>query len=190
MLEETRVKLLAAARAHFGEHGYADTSMDDLTASVGLTRGALYHHFGGKNGLLAAVVDTLDAELDAELNRLSAAEPDPLVALEKRCRADLEVSARPDIQRILFQDAPAVLGRTVDADHSHCVESMSALIERAQAEGMVAAEVEPRSLAVLINGALIDASRWIATTPAPENARRQDETLTAVSVLIRALRLK
>ena len=45
MLEATRAKLISAARAAFTLHGYAASSMDDLTADAGLTRGALYHHF-------------------------------------------------------------------------------------------------------------------------------------------------
>lgn len=67
MIEETRAKLLDAGRQAFGSVGYAQTSMDELTASVGLTRGALYHHFGDKKGLLQAVVQQIDAELDAQL---------------------------------------------------------------------------------------------------------------------------
>lgn len=47
-MEETRATLLATARKVFCEYGYAETSMDDLTAQAGLTRGALYHHFGDK----------------------------------------------------------------------------------------------------------------------------------------------
>ena len=43
MMDETRRKLLASARAAFAEKGFHDTSMDDLTSAVGLTRGALYH---------------------------------------------------------------------------------------------------------------------------------------------------
>ena len=56
MIEATRAKLIAAARQAFAQHGYAQASMDELTAQAGLTRGALYHHFGGKPGLLVAVV--------------------------------------------------------------------------------------------------------------------------------------
>ncbi len=48
MIAETRAKLVAAARDAFGRVGYANASMDDFTAGAGLTRGALYHHFGGK----------------------------------------------------------------------------------------------------------------------------------------------
>lgn len=50
MIAETRAKLVAAARRAFGTVGYADASMDDFTAEAGLTRGALYHHFGERRG--------------------------------------------------------------------------------------------------------------------------------------------
>lgn len=41
MIEETRAKLIDAARRAFADNGYAGASMDELTASAGLTRGAL-----------------------------------------------------------------------------------------------------------------------------------------------------
>ena len=66
MMEETRAKLIAAGRKAFAEQGFAAASMDELTASVGLTRGALYHNFGDKKGLLQAVVNQLDGEIAAE----------------------------------------------------------------------------------------------------------------------------
>ena len=70
-MEETRATLIATARKVFSEQGYADTSMDDMTAQAGLTRGALYHHFGDKKGLLAAVTAQIDAEMDARLQAIS-----------------------------------------------------------------------------------------------------------------------
>lgn len=47
-MEVTRATLIMTARQVFSELGYAETSMDELTAQAGLTRGALYHHFGDK----------------------------------------------------------------------------------------------------------------------------------------------
>src|SRR6188768_2162586 len=63
MMEETRGKLIQAARKAFAGKGYAAASMDDLTKEAGLTRGALYHNFGDKKGLLQAVIDQIDAEM-------------------------------------------------------------------------------------------------------------------------------
>ena len=109
-MEETRATLLATARKVFSERGYADTSMDDLTAQASLTRGALYHHFGDKKGLLAAVVEQIDAEMDARLQAISDAAQDPWEGFCQRCRAYLEMALEPDIQRIVLRDARAVLG--------------------------------------------------------------------------------
>ncbi len=62
-MAETRKKLIEVGRRAFAEYGYADTSMDKLMAEAGLTRGALYHHFGDKKSLFAAVVDQIDSEM-------------------------------------------------------------------------------------------------------------------------------
>ena len=77
MIEATRAKLIAAARQAFAQHGYAQASMDELTAQAGLTRGALYHHFGGKPGLLVAGVAQMDAEMDERLEQVQRSHADP-----------------------------------------------------------------------------------------------------------------
>src|SRR5687767_12187701 len=61
--EENRTRLLSAARRAFAAKGFVAASMDELTAEAGLTRGALYHNFGDKTGLLAAVVAEVDGEM-------------------------------------------------------------------------------------------------------------------------------
>ena len=87
MIAETRAKLIAAARAAFGTLGFAETAMDELTASVGLTRGALYHHFGDKKGLLAAVIAEIDAEMNERLNAVTARAADPWTGFRDECAA-------------------------------------------------------------------------------------------------------
>ena len=72
MIVETRAKLMAAGRKAFSEVGYAEASMDHFTSDVGLTRGALYHHFGDKRGLLAAVVTQIDGEMAARAKEIGA----------------------------------------------------------------------------------------------------------------------
>ena len=50
--EETRECLLAAARAEFIKKGYAATSVEDIAAAAGYTRGAFYSNFEGKLDML------------------------------------------------------------------------------------------------------------------------------------------
>lgn len=111
-MQETRAALLATARKVFSERGYAETSMDDLTAQAGLTRGALYHHFGDKKGLLAAVVEQIDAEMDARLQAISDTAASAWEGFATRCRAYLEMALETDIQRLVLRDA----GRTGRCD--------------------------------------------------------------------------
>src|SRR3954463_3601671 len=49
-----RDELLDTAIERFAEHG-PGTSFDAIAADVGVTKGALYHHFGSKDGLVEAV---------------------------------------------------------------------------------------------------------------------------------------
>jgi AcrR family transcriptional regulator len=185
MIEATRAKLLATARLAFREAGYAATSMDDFTAAAGLTRGALYHHFGDKKGLLAAVVEQIDSEMDQRLAAISAQAPDAWTALRGRCRAYLEMAAEPEIRRIVLQDARAVLGAAADASQSQCLASLSALLQALMDQGVI--EPAPlQALARLINGSLVESAFWIAQDA--EDGPRLAQALQALDLLLRGLR--
>ncbi|MFF8717222.1 TetR/AcrR family transcriptional regulator [Streptomyces sp. NPDC015184] len=187
MLDTTRQALIEAGRRHFGEFGYAATSMDDLTASASLTRGALYHHFGGKSGLLAAVVEAVDAELGVSLDVAAAEAPDPLGALTARCVAYIELTQAPDVQQIIFHDAPAVLPAAVESSTASCIRSITDAIDRAQRAGDVSAQVSASTLAVLLNGALVDASRWVAAGRPEDHTARQAEAIAAARLIVARL---
>ncbi|WP_423160787.1 TetR/AcrR family transcriptional regulator [Stenotrophomonas maltophilia] len=184
-MEETRATLLATARRVFSEHGYAATSTDDLTAQAGLTRGALYHHFGDKKGLLAAVVAQLDAETDLRLQAISDTADDAWAGFVQRCRAYLEMALEPEIQRIVLRDARAVLGGASPESQRHCVHSMQQLIEQLIAQGVVAA-VDAQALASLIYGSLAEAAFWIAE--GEDGDARLRQATSALEMLLRGLK--
>lgn len=168
MIEETRGKLIEAARRAFGEDGYAGTSMDTFTASAGLTRGALYHHFGDKKGLLLAVAETIDAEMDLRLAAITESDPDIWRGFLHRCRAYLEMALEPEIQRIVLRDAPSVLGAAyTQASQRQCLASLSEILSRLMAQGVID-QGDPDIIARLINGALVEAALWIGEGDAPE----------------------
>ncbi|MBD8105455.1 TetR/AcrR family transcriptional regulator [Erwinia persicina] len=184
-MEETRATLLATARKVFREYGYADTSMDDLTAQAGLTRGALYHHFGDKKGLLAAVVEQIDDEMDQRLQTISSAADDPWEGFCSRCRAYLEMALEPEFQRIVLRDAKAVLGGASPESQRHCLASMRGLIHDLVQQGVVE-DVDPEGLASLIYGSLAEAAFWIAD--GDESNTKLTQGITALNLLLRGLR--
>jgi AcrR family transcriptional regulator len=186
-MEETRATLLATARQVFSEHGYADTSMDDLTAQAGLTRGALYHHFGDKKGLLAAVVEEIDAEMDARLQTISDSAEDAWEGFRSRCRGYLEMALEPEIQRIVLRDARAVLGGASPESQRYCVDSMQRLIDSLMQQGVVA-QADPQALASLIYGSLAEAAFWIAE--GDDGNARLARGVAALELLLRGLRVK
>lgn len=169
MIAETRGKLIASARRAFGEVGYADTSMDDFTAEVGLTRGAIYHHFGGKEGLLEAVIMQIDAEMSARLDEISASARNPWQGFLDECVGYVEMALEPEIQRIVHRDGPAVLGDPSNwSNQSGCISSLTRSVSRLQEQGDVRRDIDPEGAARLINGASLHAAQWIANSEQPE----------------------
>lgn len=183
IIEDTRARLIASARLAFATQGYANTSMDDFTARAGLTRGALYHHFGDKKGLLAAVVAQLDSEMDAHLQRLSDEASDPWSGFCERCRAYLRMAQDAEIQRIVLQDAPAVLGDT--GSQQHCVESLRQRLDALMHNGVIP-QAPSAALAQLINGSLVNTALWIARDAQP--GERLEEGLQSLELLLRGLK--
>ena len=168
MIAETRAKLVAAARRAFGTVGYAEASMDQFTAEAGLTRGALYHHFGDKKGLLEAVVAEIDAEMNARLQQVVQEAPDPWNGFAAECIAYIEMALEPEIQRIMLRDGPAVLGDpSTWPGQSGCIRSMSAGLAELTASGVIR-PVDPEATARLLNGAMLQAALWIANAADPE----------------------
>ena len=188
MLEETRAKLLAAARKAFAEKGFAEASMDELTASAGLTRGALYHHFGDKKGLLAAVVEQVDTEMAARAHaQVMAQNPaSDWEALLAEGLAYIELALDPEIQRIVLKDGPAYLGDPSEwpSQNGCLVKSIEAL-EGLMAKGTIR-PCDAEAVARLINGAALDAAQWVAASDDPQAALPKAQE--ALGLLLRGLK--
>lgn len=169
-MEENRGKLIAAGRKAFASEGYAAASMDELTASVGLTRGALYHNFGDKKGLLAAVVAQVDGEMAARARLASADAGDDWEQLLAEGAAYIAMALDPEVRRIVLLDGPAFLG-----DPSHwpsqnaCLQATKQAVGKLIADGIMKnADVE--AAARLLCGAALNAALWVADSDDPQSA--------------------
>ena len=188
MMEETRAKLIRAARKAFAEQGYAAASMDELTAAAGLTRGALYHNFGDKKGLLRAVIEQLDAEMVAKARVARERADTPWLGFLAECIAYIELALEPEIQRVVLLDGPAVLGDPSQwPGQNACLQETTRVIEALIASGTVR-PVDAEAAARLVNGAALNAALWVAAAEDPPAvlARAVDAFRCLVSGLLAA----
>ena len=167
--EATRAALMGAARGLFAERGYAAVGTEEIVRAAGVTRGALYHHFAGKEELFAAVYEEVEADLVAEIGQVATEAADPLDALHLGAAAFLEACRRPEVQRITLIDAPSVLGwerwREIGLKYGF------GLIEEVLKAGMEQGVIEPqpvRPLTHLLLGAMDEAAMLVARSDDPE----------------------
>lgn len=106
----TRERVLAIATRLFAEHGYEGTSIETVLQESGLSRGALYHHYAGKDELFAAVLEKVEKQVGVKILEATAGLTDPLEALKTGALAWIRMAGDPVIRRIVLIDAPSVLG--------------------------------------------------------------------------------
>ncbi|GAK70452.1 putative TetR family transcriptional regulator [Agrobacterium rubi TR3 = NBRC 13261] len=170
MVEETREKLIIAARKAFATKGYAASSMDDITADAGLTRGALYHNFGDKKGLFQAVIDQIDAEMLARLRVVQEGAETPWLGLLSESTAYIEMALEPEIQRVMLLDGPAVLGDPAKwPNQTACLRRIETTVQALVDDGTLK-PVDAKAATSLLNGAVLNAALWIAAADDPRAA--------------------
>jgi AcrR family transcriptional regulator len=168
---DTRAGLVKAARRLFGERGYGAVSLDEVCARARVTKGALYHHFEGKQDLFLAVYERVEEDLlDAGTSAVPA-DADFWASLSLAGRAFLDVCARPDTRQIII-DAPAVLGwaKARAAEERSALGQLQAGIEAAVEAGIIESSA-PAVLASLLFALFHEAGMTVAAAPDPDNVR-------------------
>lgn len=156
----TSEQLLAVARPLFAERGYAGVPELEICEAAGVTRGALQHNFRSKRGLFEAVVAQVQAEIGDHLLDHDVSGLGQVDAFLEVCREYLRLALRPDIQRIMFVDGPAVLGeRLREIDSSSTIEPLTEAVVELVDAGLFR-PVDAVATAVMLNGAMIDAAIW------------------------------
>lgn len=163
--EHTSNNIIAAATGLFASKGYAGTSLADIVEETGLTTGAIYHHFDGKKGLFIAVAERMEQTILDEVVALSADTPAGWERFEVSIMATLEVCARPDIQRVVFRDAPTVVGmvewRKIEIQYGFGM--MHKALQALQDNGVIPAQNIELTAQMLL-GAIIEAAHYVAIT--------------------------
>jgi AcrR family transcriptional regulator len=179
---QTRAALVEAGRRLFGERGFAGASVEDLAREARVTTGALYHHFGAKRLLFEAVFQQAHAEMLETAAQYASDASDEIEFLARGFAASLDVAGRPDMQRILIVDGPAVLGlpRFTELDERGAFDVAAAVLRGAVAGGRLEID-DPETVTRLLLGALTRGAMLVASAPNPAVTRQ------AVAGAMRAL---
>ncbi len=106
----TKRALIDVATELFAEQGYAATSLDAIVAGARVTKGALYHHFSGKQAVYEAVFEKIETDASKRIKKALRRSRDPWEKADLGLRAFLEIVQEPAYQRVVIQEGPAILG--------------------------------------------------------------------------------
>lgn len=182
----TRGQLIEVATGLFADHGYEGTSIEAVLAAAGVSRGALYHHFAGKEALFKAVLEAVSDRVTAEVTEAVRDCTDPVDAMRTGAMAWIDLAGDPVIQRVMLVDAPSVLGweQWRAMDEGRTVGAMRAMLQAVSDSGRLPQElVVPFSHMIL--AALDEAAMVVAR--APDSRAALAESSQAVEELLNRL---
>jgi AcrR family transcriptional regulator len=181
----TRSQVVAVATRLFTERGYDGTSIEAVLQAAGISRGALYHHFPGKDALFAAVLDAVYERTFQQIAATTRTVTDPVAGLRAACLAWIRLTGDPDVARILLIDAPTVLGwqRWREMDEQRALGGIKQALAAAAPDTLARDHVDVFAHALLAS--MNEIAMMIAR--ADEHAIPMDNLVNAVDELLRRL---
>ncbi len=157
--EQTRARLLDAAIARFAAHGL-DASFDAVAADAGVTKGALYHHFASKAGLVEAVYREAIQRHAARVVAASS-EGTGRERLLGLIASSLELyTSRTPFYGLLWRLHGSVtvspaLAAIAERNQRNQREHLAGLVAAGQRDGSIRTGPDPEALALVVNAALV-----------------------------------
>jgi AcrR family transcriptional regulator len=188
----TKRALLDVAQDLFTEHGYAGTSLDAIVAGARVTKGALYHHFAGKQALFEAVFERVEHQASKAVHDQIKGEQDPWLKARAGLRAFLEVVRHPTYRRVVIQDGPGVLGyeRFREQEERSTFSNVLAIVASVLNNDLGTGPLEmdepmQRTFARIFFGAMSSAGESVSLAEDPEAA--SDRVEAAIGIILDGL---
>ncbi len=185
--EETRAALVRAAREIFTQKGYGATGTEEILQRANASRGAMYHHFAGKEELFRAALEVVEEEFISQLAEGGAPGDDVWDEICNGCQLFLDIATEPSIQQLMLIDGPSVLGwiewRAIEERYGFGL--LREFLRRAMVQGLI--DEQPiEALTHVLAGALNEAAIHIAN--APDGPRARAEVGDTIARLLGGLR--
>jgi len=183
----TRRALVDVATGLFTEQGYAGTSLDEIVAGARVTKGALYHHFSGKQALFESVFERVEERAARDINKAVRGTRDPWEKALGGLRAFLEVLQTPAYRRIVISDGPAVLGHERYREQEE--RTTFGIVQDIVSSVLASYHLEPsmvETFSRVFFGAMSAAGAAVST--AEDTQRASDEVEAAIAYILAGLR--
>jgi AcrR family transcriptional regulator len=154
--------VLQVAVELFNERGYDGASMEDLSKRLGVAKSAIYHHVSGKEELLRMALDrALDGWSEAA-ERARVLDAPAIVRLEMLVRGTVAVlEARlPYVTLLLRVRGNSDVEREALTRRRSFDRLVATLVEEAERDGDVRADVDPKVTARLLFGMINSIVEW------------------------------
>lgn len=175
----TKRALVDVAEELFTDAGYAATSLDAIVAGARVTKGALYHHFSGKQALFEAVFERVEDDASRAIQRSLKGHRDPWEKATAGLRAFLEVVQEPRYRRIVIQEGPSVLGyeRFREQEERSTFANVLEIVRSVLAAGKWELDEDlQQTFARIFFGAMSSAGESVSGAEDPEAAATNVET--------------
>jgi len=168
--------VLRAAVEVFNERGYDGASMEDLSKRLGIAKSGIYHHVSGKEELLRMALDrALDGLWEAAERARSLDEP-AIVRLETLVRdaVGVLVARLPYVTLLLRVRGNTPVEREALARRRAFDGLVASLVEEAERDGDIRADIDPRLTARLLFGTVNSIVEWYRPASAASAASLAD----------------
>lgn len=190
----TKRALIDVAEEVFTDNGYANASLDIIVAGAKVTKGALYHHFSGKQALFEAVFERVESDAAQTIQRAIRGKRDPWQKALAGLEAFTQVVQQPRYRRIVIQEGPSVLGyeRFREQEERTTFANVVEIVRAVLTAGTWELDEEMlQTFARIFFGTMSAAGDVVATSPDPELAAQRVETavgflLSGVQALVEA----
>lgn len=156
--DESFDKLLSAARTLFVSKGYRATTLEQIAAAAGLTKGAVYFHFGAKESLLQQLLSRVETEVILPAIEILKSKGSPVsdkLVQFLRLHGEMGVTKREDLLLLIsmsieFAEQSGEAADSIKRMYGLLYKALEALISRGQAAGEIRRDAPSAELASVI----------------------------------------
>lgn len=159
--EQTRLQIIEAATQLFARKGFYGTSISHLTKVVGLTKGALYHHFEDKDALFFAVVDSVQSTWEKAVADEVVSGKDSIAQITILFEKHAELLSKNEFMCLVMSNLMNEM-ESINPKYSSILEDIyeefilfvDQIIKAGQSKGEIRSDIDSRLLSLNIVGVL------------------------------------